>query len=192
MTEEPREALPSLEDLFQPDAAWGPIEHIPRNITTPAFSVTHEGRRYLLFQADHPNSTVEAAVCSLLRLLNSQSVSLHACAGVADLDVQGTACAGIIMVESLPRQGPDTPQRLCRRDVFVLNELRVLGQKPFPFYTHSLEVHVPSILARAQCSLPDCYDITVQGGSLEWPDIRLGEQCYPHLRCGAQGRQSSF
>ena len=172
MQAEPWDALPSFEDLFEPDAAWGPIEHIPRNLTTPAFSVTHDGHRYLLFQADYPHSTVAAAVCSLLRL-DSQSVSLHACEGVADLDVQGTACAGVIMVEPLPRQGPDTPPRLFRRDVFVLNDLRVLGQKPFPFYTHSLEVHVPSILARAHCCLPDSYDITVRGGSLEWPDIRF-------------------
>ena len=173
LTVDMQRSTPRLfDELFRHDAEWGPVERIPHTVATPAYSVTYAGFRYLLFRRDYPTLSVKDAVCALLRL-DQRQVTMHFAGDLQDLDVQGTACAGVIMVVSLPQQPSYTPTRLRRRDTFVLNDLRVLGQKPFPYFTHSLTVHIPSALALAQCSLPDCYNLDVAGGRLDWPDVQV-------------------
>ena len=165
-------AAPVFEDLFLPGATWGAFEQIPLNVTTPAYCVTYCGARYLLHRGCHPGDTVREAVCALLAQEPDQVVMAVATT-MTDLDVQGTACQAIIMVEPLPYQSTMVPPQYRRRDVFVLHDLRVLGVRPLPLHTHALECHVPSVLARAHLYLPDCYEVQIAGGRLAWPDVRV-------------------
>ncbi|CAE7208140.1 unnamed protein product [Symbiodinium sp. CCMP2592] len=158
-----------IDHLLEPGLRWSPLRHIPREFVTPGFCVTFEGERFVLYERHVPGRTVLEAVS---RLLDLQAESLTCSfSPLADLDVQGSTCSGVLQVARLPNptfQEADTWQR---RDVFVLCDLRGLGLRPISYFSHSLAVHVPSVFAYAKVRIPAGYEVVVKGGRLVWPDV---------------------
>ena len=91
----------------------------------------------------------------------------------SDLDVQGTPCVAIVSVVNLPQPDLNCPVQRLRRDVFVLCDMRPLGLRPFAFHTHSLMVHIPTILALARIRVPTGFNLLIEGGVVEGDEVRV-------------------
>ena len=99
--------------------------------------------------------------------------------------MQDNPCDGVMQAIRLPKicVGNET-LRQCR-DMFVLCDFHAFGGRPLSFHSHSLAVHIASVLAKACIRIPDAVMLIVGGGT-------LGEEVYvcgsAALRCRARPR----
>ena len=166
-----------LSHLFRPGATWGPLHHIPREGQTPTqapgFCVMHARHRYVIQQQRFATGLMPVEAVGQLLGVEPASLTMHVHATPADLDVQGSACAAVISVVDLPKPDLNCPVQRLRRDVFVLCDLRPLGLRPFAFHSHSLLIHIPTILALAEVRIFFGYRLQIQGGQVEGHEVRV-------------------
>ena len=159
-----------LADMFVPSARWGQLQHIPRVRRVPGLCLYFEGQRYVLRQFLLQGMSVLEAVSEVLGLAAAE-VTTHLNSSLRDLDVQGSACAGVVQAVRLPRFRVADATLRQRRDVFVLCDLRPLGVRPLSWHSHSLRVHIPSVLALAQILVPEGFGVLVMGGVREDDEV---------------------
>ncbi|CAE7541810.1 unnamed protein product [Symbiodinium sp. CCMP2592] len=186
-----------IDALFEDGAAWGALQHMPAVETTESvcllFGEGNHGRRYCIPPHHHYNETfVQAAA----RCLGRQPHALSMCAfPVMDLDLHGDRCAHIVTAIDQPSPQQDGTPHSGRRDIFVLCDLRPLGQRPRFVHTSYPAVHLPSLVSTFGLETPPIYKIDVIGGVRDRDDIRLDGSTallfYARLRGSEDGLSSS-
>ena len=165
--------LYDVHTLFDEDTIWEPAHQVPRAIYTPGVCVVHGTERFVLHQWLFANSTVEEALAQVLRLPLAEFV--HSAVRLPNLDLQGAPCLYLVGTASLTRQEADTSPSRRRRDVYTFCDLRPIGHQPRLHFSHSRVLHLPTLLALFDLSVPAGYDLEVDGARQDGDDLHVAD-----------------
>ncbi|CAE7561232.1 CFDP2 [Symbiodinium sp. CCMP2456] len=159
------------EALFQPPIEWGQLQHFPRLHFDVGTCALYRHHRYCFPLQDQQGDDAIQHVMEQLNL--NPQVTAMCSFPIQDLDVHGDLCTFVVTVADIMVPTSLEAQRHPPRDIFVLLDFRPIGYKPRFLYTNVPIVHIPSIAARFDITLPAAYQFGVAGGHHVGQDVHI-------------------
>ena len=152
-----------VRTLLERNAPRGKLEHVPMHEYAPGYCLIRGSERWYLHQRYHHSRTpAQAAALYLDRELTE--LTLRSSDEFPDLDMMGEPCIAILAATNLP-PGPNAGgDALERLDVFTFLDFRPIGFKPQVHFSHSFQLHVPTLLSLYSICISPDFGLSIEGG----------------------------
>ena len=152
-----------VRELFRPGAERGQLRHIPKQVYSPGFCLICDKERWFM-QARYHSSRTPAQAAAFYLDKEEAEVTLCYAEDFIDLDLLGEACLGIIGAACIPPLSAAGELHQHRLDVFTFLDFRPIGFKPQVHYSHSYQLHIPTLLALYDIRISPDFGLAVSGG----------------------------
>ena len=162
-------AVPTAAAIVEDRSSWIPPHHVPQASQSEGVLVQYQDSQFFLQPYRHSGSTITEAIAN--RIGRPLSALTMCCFKTPDLELQGDWCGRLVMVVDLPPEQATACWRSRRRDVFILCDLRPVGQRMKIMHCHTPILHLPSVAALHHVYVPPYTRLTAIGGTVQGDEI---------------------
>ena len=152
-----------VRSLLESNASRGKLEHVPMQDSTPGYCLIRNSERWYLHKRYHSSRT-PAQAASLYLEQDLSELTLCSSGDFPDLDMMGEPCTAIIAATNLPPGSATEAGAAERLDVFTFLDFRPIGYKPHVHFSHSFQLHVPTLLHLYGIRVAPDFGLSIDGG----------------------------
>eukprot|EP00439_Symbiodinium_sp_Y106_P083608 s966_g23.t2 len=142
----------TARELFADRTGWDPPHEVPTMCPAQGLLVMHGEERFFMPSRHHTGQTPKEAICSVFDY-EGDECTLGAFR-TPNLEIRGNPCTHVVLVSPLPNPRLRGQPHCNRRDIFVLCDFRGIGYNVRVYHSFVHTVHLPSLAALFDYSIP--------------------------------------
>ena len=164
----------TARELFADRTGWDSPHEVPTMRPAPGLLVMHGEERFFMPPHHHTGQTPKEAICSMFD--HGRDECTLGAFRTPSLEFRGNPCTHVVLASPLPNPLLRGQPHCNRRDIFVLCDFRGIGYNVRVYHSFVHTVHLPSLAALFDYSIPQGQRLAAIGKRPEDDDVPVQAQ----------------